>query len=418
MQGLGNYEVSLPVEQEFPPNPTLTCMRLMMEWPYLPNKEFQKVLEESYDHYIANLVERPLLSDEGFRAGFEFARSDFIRIRAALLAYSNFCLGMSDASEFVSQLENKGASSDEYERELLEWIAPLLNRDHIMDIVVVLTEAKKETVSQVLDLFIINLDALEHAAAGEGFFPPFLKLGDAVLFSPRAVKITLLERNLLYSLNKLDKDRFNKLVSSHLEPSLLEDARKILLKLEGVQVFKNVKWAKGEIDILAYHEASNSAFQVQAKASIPPHGLRMVQHIESRTLEAAEQINRFLALSNDDKDDILSSATKCRVIGANWTSGVLVQTCFGTQKAWNSISEMDPLNPLMLRAVVKRGLRESMFSFSNLDEFVKQELASLRETAVLEKNVESIDLFGRKIELPRLDLDYEPIREFQKNALN
>ena len=50
----------------------------------------------------------------------------------------------------------------------------------------------------IVDLFTIDLGNLEDSGVGEGFFPPFLRLGDALLFSPHAVKRTMPERNLLY----------------------------------------------------------------------------------------------------------------------------------------------------------------------------------------------------------------------------
>ncbi|TIL42761.1 MAG: hypothetical protein E5Y86_25465 [Mesorhizobium sp.] len=97
---------------------------------------------------------------------------------------------------------------------------------------------------------------------------------------------------MLYSLVQTDKKKFDNVVSRHLEPTLLEDASRFLSGLPGVEIRKNVHWERGEIDILADYEASNSAFQLQAKAGMPPQGARMVAQVESRTLKAAKQVVR------------------------------------------------------------------------------------------------------------------------------
>ncbi|WP_330448308.1 hypothetical protein FLP41_14275 [Paracoccus marcusii] len=141
----------------------------------------------------------------------------------------------------------------------------LLNRDHIIGTAAGLAGVEPDTAERIVDLFTIDLDNLDGSGAGEGF-PPFLRIGDALLFSPHAVKRTMPERNLLYAMVRTDKKRFDNVVSSHLEPALLEEVARYLSALPGVEVTKNVHWEKGEIDLIAYHEASNSAFQLQAKA--------------------------------------------------------------------------------------------------------------------------------------------------------
>jgi len=217
---------------------------------------------------------------------------------------------------------------------------------------------------------------------------------------------------------RTDKKRFDNVVSSHLEPALLEEAARFLSALPGVEVTKNVNWEKGEIDLLAYHEASNSAFQLQAKAGVPPQGARMVAQVESRTLEAAKQIRRFLDLGSDERDAICSSAIGRKVSGVVWSSGILVRTCLGTEKAWTGIAGFVPLNPVLLRAAVKRIAESSAFTFAKLGGVVDDELARLRASSVLGWENKSFTLFGEKIELPLLDLDYAAIGAFRDDAVS
>ena len=217
------------------------------------------------------------------------------------------------------------------------------------------------------------------------------------------------ERNLLYAMVRTDKTTFDNVVSSHLEPALIKEAAELLSVLPGVDVRKNVNWDNGEIDILAYHEASNSAFQLQAKAGVPPQGARMVAQVESRTLEAAKQIERFLGLSGNEKDEICSSAIGRKLSGVSWSSGILVRTCLGTEKAWTGVKGFVPLNPVLLRAAVKRMCEGGEFTFMNFREVADVELARFRSIAILGWQNKSFNLFGEKVELPLLNLNHPAI---------
>lgn len=410
-------EMVLPHDQAPPPYPIENCKRMVKTWPQIPGDALIDVLKGAYDHYVGNVFELPLLSDEAFKESFNFSRTEFVCVRAALMAYADFCLSMADAAELLSGRAFTRPRLEILQREVREWAAPLLNRNHIIGMAAGLSGVEPAAAERIVDLFTLDLDNLEGSGAGEGFFPPYLRLGNALLFSPHAVKRTMPERNLLYTMVRTDNKKFDNVVSSQLEPALLEDAAQFLSGLPGVEVTKNVNWEKGEIDLLAYHEASNSAFQLQAKAGVPPQGARMVAQVESRTLEAAKQIKRFLDLSSDEKDGICSSAIGRRVSGVAWSSGILVRTCLGTKKAWSGIAGSVPLNPVLLRAAVKRMAGGGEFTFINIGEVVDQELVRLRSTAVVGWESKSFSLFGETIELPLLNLDYDRISAFREQAV-
>lgn len=409
-------EMVLPHDLAPPPYPIENCKRMVKAWPNLPGDALSEVLKGAFDHYIGNVFELPLLSDEAFEEAFEFSREDFIRFRAALMAYADFCLGMADAAELLSGRAFTRPRRLKLQKEVREWASPLLNRNHIIGMAAGLSGVKPDTAERIADVFTIDLDKLEGSAAGEGFFPPFLRLKDALLFSPHAVKRTMPERNLLYTIARTDKTKLNNVVSSHLEPALLEDAAQFLETLPGVEVRKNVNWEKGELDLLAYHEASNSAFQVQAKAGVPPQGARMVAQVETRTLEAVTQIRRFLELRAEERDAICSAAIGRKVSGVVWSSGVLVRTCLGTEKAWEALENCVPLNLVLLRSAIGGLSKVTDFTFASIGDAVEAELASLRATAVCGWEQKSFMLFGEKIELPLLNLDHAKIAAFRERV--
>ena len=412
-------EMALPHELAPPPCPIKNCTRMIKAWPQIPSDALIEVLKEAYEHYIASVFEFPLLSEEAFQEGFAFSRADFIRMRAGLMAYADFCLGMADAAEKLSaHVFTRPKRRAILQREVREWAAPLLNREHIVGLAAGLSGVDPLTAERIVDLFTINPDNVDSSGVGEGFFPPFLRLSDALLFSPHALKRMMPERNLLYGMVRTDKRTFDNVVSSHLEPAVIEDAVLLLSKLAGVEVRRNVNWDKGEIDLLAYHAPSNSAFQVQAKAGVPPQGARMVAHVQSRTLEAAKQVERFLSLSGDEKDAVCSSAFGRTLSGVSWSSGILVRTCLGTEKAWAEIRGFVPLNPVMLRLAVARMSEGGEFTFLNLGEVIEEVLARFRAVAVVGWENKSFTLFGKTVMLPLLNLDAAAISNFRRSAVS
>ncbi len=410
-------ELALAHDRIRPPHHIEACKRLVKAWPILPGVDLVDVLQAAYHHYLNNVFELPLLTPEAFTESFGFSRDDFIRLRAALMAYADYCLGMADAEESLWASAVTRPRKEKYRQETFEWISPLLNRNHIIGLTARLAGVDPDVAEHIVNIFSLDLENLALTGGGEGFFPPFLILSNSLLFSPHAVKRMMPERNLLYALLRTNRPKFDDVVSRHLEPALLADAVQRLSAIPGVEIRQNVKWQRGEIDLLAYHEPSNTALQVQAKAAVPPQGARMVAQIESRTLEGAKQIRRFLDLSEKERDEVASAAIGRKLDRIGWNSAILVRTCLGTEKAWSGISGYTPLNPVLLRAACNRLLGESEFSFAKLDRAVAEELDALRTAAIKGWSNKSFSLFGKTIDLPLLDLNYDAIAAFRNRAL-
>lgn len=94
----------------------------------------------------------------------------------------------------------------------------------------------------------------------------------------------------------------------------------------------------------------------------------------------------------------------------------MTRTCLGTEKAWSAITGCVPLNPVLLKAAVKRMVHDKV-PLSEIGNVVGEELKELRANAVRGWQHKSFKLFGQTIELPLLDLNYEAIAEFRKTAL-
>lgn len=401
-----------------PPYPIDSCERMVKALPNIHGGELITVLGDGFVHYLKNVFEIPLLDDKAFKASFGFDRAEFTRVRAALMSYADFCLCMADAAERRSVRVVTSPKQEMLQREVREWAAPLLKRNHVLGVSASVAGVDRDTVERICSVFTLDLDRLDSTGGGENFFPPFLRLDDSLLFSPYAIKRMMPERNLLYSLLRTDQRKFDEALSHHLEPALLSDAAETLSRLPGVEIRRNIQWKFGEIDLMVLHAKSKSALQIQAKAAIPPQGARMIAQIENRTEEAVKQIKRFLQLGETQRDAVFSQAFGFDLTGISWTSGVLARSCLGTEKAWKSIEEFVPLNPILLKKAVNRMLAKVDFSLDDLARVVDGLLDDLKSAAVIDWKQKSFSVFGAEIMLPLLDLNYAVIAEFRNSAMD
>lgn len=144
----------------------------------------------------------------------------------------------------------------------------------------------------------------------------------------------------------------------------------------------------------------------------------MIAQIESRTEEAVKQIKRFLELEETQRNAICSQAFGLDLVGLSWTSGVLVRSCLGTEKAWKSIAEFVPLNPILLRKAINRMLANGDFVLDDLAGVVAGLLNDLTTSAIVDWKQKSFSIFGERIMLPLLDLNYAHIAEFRNSTMD
>jgi hypothetical protein len=254
------------------------------------------------DHYMANLVESPIMSDDGYRAATGVGRQEFERFRAALFGIAATCQGMAKA--FERRLLRR-PNDRALQNERVEWMSVNWSANFFQGLLMSLAALTGEAIDGLLPLFSLDFrgEELELAHADDGYFPPIAWTRESVFFNPSLLQTFLPARNILYALNRLDRDRFNNLVSNHMEPELLQSAASIFQKFDNAAVALNVSWLhgrkEGELDMLVYAAAENVALHVQAKAAIPPQGARMIRALEGRISEAVEQLSEFRKLPQD-----------------------------------------------------------------------------------------------------------------------
>lgn len=378
-------------------------LRMVKAWPRLDEADLQTVLRQAYAFHLENVREDAFIGAHAYERVLGFRHDEFFRVRAAMMAFASWCLGMADAAEECA-IGTQGKEQDRFGYECLEWLAPLLRRDFVYGTIEQLAEVPSDRVAEILRYF--EQDPFEEGGvSGEGYLAPLNTYGDSVLISPRAMHQMTPERNILYALNKLDRRRFDELVSAELEPSLLVHAKQLIDRIPGVEVRANVHWRDGEIDLLAFCQASNSAIQIQAKAAIPASGARMTRQLETNTRAAVQQLQGFENLAAGEKDGVIQAAFGVRANELSWASGVLSRSSFGSVPAWEAIGQRAAMNLPLLNLVTQELAAEPDADLATVPERATRILGEIANEGALGWEDQPLDVFGTTIIIPLLRLD-------------
>ncbi len=312
---------------------------------------FVSVISSINNEYIDGEREFLGISEEGFSNATGVTFTTFRRFRAAWAAYAICCQLIAEmlfaTTHYVSESEKERLVAEAW-----EWVMPLINSDFIDGLICSVAGLQGDEYGKLMRFFTVDAKARIAPQAGDGFFPPIVKLGDGYLFSPQIVRTVMSTRNLLYVENKLDPDSFSRRIANEMEPALIAAAVKILQQISQLIVVPNVCWERGEIDILIFNPDENAALQVQAKAAIPPEGARMTRAMETRIAEAIPQLERLHQENANTIDELISRAIKRKVRAVTVYDAVLTSSCFGTSTVWQRMKEMAALNLPLLATVV------------------------------------------------------------------
>jgi len=293
-----------------------------------------KVLTALFQYRLNSIKEVPILEPNAFQISIGTTWEDFCKVRAALFAYTDYCIRLADALEVLWLNESNNTRKEAIFDEFYEWVVVSNNKSFFMSLLRGLTNVKSSEIERILKFFTINFENQDFKNAGDGFFPPLVDYSEFYLFSPHILRSVLTGRNIFYVLNKCNPTQFNNIVSQHLEPTLLKQALEIFKILPGLEKFSNEKWSKGEFDLLIYQSSSNTMLHIQAKAAIPPQGARMTKAVETRSQEGIKQLNRFQDLPENERDSVISKILEKRVEKVRCVSVLLCRAGLGTYSVW------------------------------------------------------------------------------------
>jgi len=378
-------------------------MRMVETWPHVDGADFQSVIRQAYAFHLKNVREDAFIGAHAYERVLGFRHDEFIRVRAAMMAFATWCLGMAHAAE-AHAMRTNGREQDHFGNECFEWLVPLLRRDFVFGTIQQLAGVPSDRTEKILRYFEEDPFA-EGGISGDGYLAPLNTYDDSILLSPRAMHQMTPERNILYALNKIDRQRFDELVSAELEPSLLAHARQLIESIPGIEVRTNIHWRNGEIDLLAFCQASNSAIQIQAKAAIPANGARMTRQLESNTRTAVRQLQGFESLGDGEKDAVIQAAFSVGARDVRWSSGVLSRSSFGSAPAWDAIGDRAAMNLPLLKLLAQELSTETDADLTVVPERTKRILSEIADEGIIGWKSQPLDVFGTTIMVPLLQLD-------------
>ncbi|WP_415289100.1 hypothetical protein RSD66_04100 [Brevundimonas sp. S1H14] len=353
--------------------------------------------------YQAGMVEHPLVTDEGVMAVFGFDSPAYREVQAALFAFA-------DAIQQVGTIlciwaVEDGQEDHEVMSEALEWMSVYWQGDVLIDIVAAVAGVDRDAVSRFVDAFTLDYDQPAPGwEGGEGYSPPFIRLAGSRLFSPDFIKRFAHARNALVMLDRNNDPRFDNLISRDLEPVLLQEMREELENLANLTIVQNFNYDLGELDLVIVAPDETHVVIVEAKAPLPPQGVRATARLAGRMREGVRQIARFHALPRARQLEYLRRATGLALLDPEiefWLAG---RACFGAREVWLPDALARPVTLPLLRLAV-RELNDDPLSLAQLG----PRLAALLEEMLQDLNWRwehaPIVLFEQALETPQLLYD-------------
>lgn len=370
--------------------------------------EIFSVLEELTEIFHGCYYEISTLSDKAIQEASGVTMPSFHRFRAACMALAEFHILLFDAMDKRSSENEEIGNDAKYFAEMLDWLVPCWPIGYINKLLAKLAKISEKEVVGLMDTY--SFSTKQKFAKAEGFCPPFIISDENYIFSPSSAQYYMSSRNIAYSCLQKHSDHFNKNVSSHLEPRLLDIAVNIFGLMKGLEIKRNIIWENGEIDLIVYRELDKAILLIEAKAAVVAEGARMVRNTESRIQVGLDQIAKFKALSSKKKAMILSNALGKNVADAEHVYVVLTWAGFGTESVWSKFKEITPVNITMLAYLV------SSLPELKLNEFNKSCAQLIDEiVAAAKPSWETVEVKMGELSLsyPNLNIDLKALLKYQ-----
>lgn len=376
---------------------------------------FQAILTRKANRYLAGVAEARLVTDDALKTVFGFDQATFFRIRAAVFGLATLADDIATVLAHDSARATDGAGVSD---ETLEWLSVNFDSSFVVQLVAEASGVPVTDVERFISFF--SIDYRQSPAvdqAGDGFFPPFARFENALLFSPALVMTFTQIRNALYAFSKLRRREFDSRVSHDLEPVLLEQVQAILPRNTDWIVRQGVEFPGGEIDLVIGDPVDETILSVQAKAPLPPQGARLTERLAGRIREGLTQIERFRSLNPDMQRDVLSRALDRRLDRPKIVHGLLARSCFGGTEAWTGAPDL----ALITLATLSLGVKS--MALTGRSERVTDLIAAVRDAteayvadAAPRWEEGRIELIGREIFMPLLKFDQDKVDETRRRA--
>lgn len=402
---LANNEPRLPDDEVFD---------LARSAPRLDPVLMDRLIRRREQFYAMQIREAPLVGDREMTEIFGFDRARFAKIQAALFALSDVFSQLALVL-WVWSSKSDGAPSS----EALEWVTPCWKYEGFLKQASELCGVSTKEIDSFVSHFTLDYNLPpEEARGGDGFTPPFFRLGGSILFSPDLIPRYCQPRNVLTHMagNEKHRDLFNNLVSGELEPKLVSEVVAALRGFDDLIVKTNHEFTGGEFDVIMCDKAGRNVVICEVKAPLPPQGSRLTKRLAERIQEGLAQIERARKMERSTLNGILKNALGVEVSDARVEYVIMARACFGAIEVWHADADQTPATLPLLRLALKR-IRDAEGSPAR---DLTKTLQSVTKQILSDSNFRwehaGMPLFGRTIETPQLLYDHKAVDGWMRAA--
>jgi len=380
--------------------------------PRLDEKLLSRVLRRKEAFYRANVREAPLVDDEATVATFGFDRRRFTEIQSAIFAIADVFMQLATALWAASA--GLGQTPSE---ETIEWAVPCWKYEGFLEKVTALCGASRAEIESFVERFSFDFDLpADKMKGGDGFTPPFFRLGDAILFSPDLILRYLQPRNALAAMIRTDPELFDNLVSGRLEPTLVDEVASSFARFRSLIIRRNVEFASGEFDLVIADADGANILVCEVKAPLPPQGSRPTQRLADRIQEGLDQLERARGMPLADRAGVLSDACGIDVSQATIHYMIVARSCFGSVRAWDPESETIPATLPLIRLALARIQEKAGNPARDLPDVVREVTREVIVDADYQWTHGEMPLCGRVVETPQLIYENEIVDRWMRKA--
>lgn len=370
------------------------------------------IATERAQRFEKDLVEQALITDVGIEEVFGFDRDTYKKLQASLFGLASVA---GEVAAMYYALSLRKNDSRLFDRSM-SWATIVWEEPVWSQILGHVSGLGADVIGRFLDAFTYDANQpAKRRIGGEGYTPPFYKIGSTRLASVDTMMVFCHERNAIQGFMRSHSCRFDKLVSHDLEPTLIAAFEATLQGSSEIRVFNNRKFKGGEFDLLVIDPVTQHIIICEAKAPMPPQGVRATERLAGRIREGMEQLSSFIDRPHDAKLRILQEVTGLQFENPTLHYAILGRACFGSQEVWTQ-KEITPITLPLMRLAIAR-LRESKIGIAaNLTTVVNEIYDEIFAEAKWSWRNERIELCGSVIELPLLDYERKTIDRWMRAA--
>ncbi|WP_282164757.1 hypothetical protein [Cellulophaga baltica] len=372
------------------------------------------LIKEIYDYHLKFSINIEVLNDELIQSKMGFSIIEFKKFVATLKSFSEYFIFLSRSYKEQINDSNSAEENDKLMSEYMEWSVCCLNYK-TLGWFIGISDISQDKFDLILSYFIdiysnnTGVDFESNSFTGEGYQPPITIIDESILFSPHALRYLLSFNNILYSINKTNRELFDNEISNKLEPVLIKQLKYLFSQFGELEQKENVNYPGSEIDLLVLNKEEKVCLSIQVKTTIAPDSSRTVARVQGRTNEALKQIEKFEKLSSDDQLNLINDNFQSDLDEIKIINLIIVRSSAGSDKGWEINKTYRILNYSMLARILCNKLKSDDRNFSNFDNEILEKQKELIDDSNWGIDYETLKIGEFEIEFPNIHFDDKKI---------